>query len=237
MNTDILMPILAISGIAVAAGYLLNVLEKAVAHKFDERQLIERGRGANLSMNAALMYLLGLYMGHAFDLLQPEHWSIFAVYGLIVMMMVFDAHCIFHDAFQQRGEKLGTRILSDGLLGVLWLAIALRRGAWNMEARGSAVRWPCPGCPGAGGSSSGPTSSTSGIAGRNGRRTMGKNLAMKQARTEKGLSQEALAAAVGVSRQTINAIEKGDYNPTIRLCISICRVLGLTLNDLFWEEE
>ena len=66
---------------------------------------------------------------------------------------------------------------------------------------------------------------------------MGKNLAMKQARTEKGLSQEALAAAVGVSRQTINTIEKGDYNPTIRLCISICRVLGLTLNDLFWEEE
>ena len=55
---------------------------------------------------------------------------------------------------------------------------------------------------------------------------MGKNLAMKQARSEKGLSQEALAAAVGVSRQTINAIEKGDYNPTIRLCISICRVLA-----------
>ena len=130
MNTDILMPILTISGIAVAAGYLLNVLEKANEHKFDERQLIERGRGANLSMNTALMYLLGLYMGYAFDLLRPEYWSIFAVYGLIVMMMVFDAHCIFHDAFQQRGEKLGTRILSDGLLGVLWLAIALRKGAW-----------------------------------------------------------------------------------------------------------
>ena len=65
---------------------------------------------------------------------------------------------------------------------------------------------------------------------------MGKNEAMKQGRKEKGLSQEALANAVGVSRQTINAIEKGDYNPTIRLCISICRVLGLTLNDLFWEE-
>ena len=66
---------------------------------------------------------------------------------------------------------------------------------------------------------------------------MGKNLAMKQARTEKGLSQEALAAAVGVSRQTINAIEKGDYNPTIKLCIRICRVLGLTLNELVWVEE
>ena len=66
---------------------------------------------------------------------------------------------------------------------------------------------------------------------------MGKNEAMKQARSEKGPSQQALADALGVSRQTINAIEKGDYNPTIKLCIGICRVLGLTLNDLFWEEE
>ena len=66
---------------------------------------------------------------------------------------------------------------------------------------------------------------------------MGKNEAMKKARAEKGLSQQGLADALGVSRQTINAIEKGDYNPTIKLCIGICRVLGLTLNDLFWENE
>ena len=66
---------------------------------------------------------------------------------------------------------------------------------------------------------------------------MGKNEAMKKARAEKGLSQQGLADALGVSRQTINAIEKGDYNPTIKLCIGICQVLGLTLNDLFWEEE
>ncbi len=66
---------------------------------------------------------------------------------------------------------------------------------------------------------------------------MGKNFAMKQARTEAGLSQQELADKLGVSRQTINAIEKGDYNPTIRLCIGICRVLDRTLNDLFWEEE
>ena len=66
---------------------------------------------------------------------------------------------------------------------------------------------------------------------------MGKNETMKKARQEKGLSQQALADELGVSRQTINAIEKGDYNPTIRLCIGICKVLGLTLNDLFWEEE
>ena len=66
---------------------------------------------------------------------------------------------------------------------------------------------------------------------------MGKNYAMKQARAEAGLSQQELADRLGVSRQTINAIEKGDYNPTIKLCIGICKVLGLTLNDLFWEEE
>ena len=63
-----------------------------------------------------------------------------------------------------------------------------------------------------------------------------KNLKLKSARALKDLSQDDLAKAVGVSRQTINAIEKGDYNPTINLCIAICRVLGVTLNDLFWEE-
>lgn len=66
---------------------------------------------------------------------------------------------------------------------------------------------------------------------------MSRNDAMKEARTKVGLSQQALADKLGVSRQTINAIEKGDYNPTIRLCIGICCVLGLTLNDLFWNEE
>ena len=66
---------------------------------------------------------------------------------------------------------------------------------------------------------------------------MGKNYAMKEARAKAGLSQQELAERLGVSRQTINAIEKGDYNPTINLCIGICRELGLTLNDLFWEEE
>lgn len=63
-----------------------------------------------------------------------------------------------------------------------------------------------------------------------------KNLKLKSARALKDMSQEDLAKAVNVSRQTINAIEKGDYNPTINLCIAICKVLGVTLNDLFWEE-
>ena len=50
------------------------------------------------------------------------------------------------------------------------------------------------------------------------------------------MTQKDLAEAVGVTRQTMNAIEKGDYNPTIKLCVAICRVLGKTLDELFWEE-
>lgn len=63
-----------------------------------------------------------------------------------------------------------------------------------------------------------------------------KNLRLKSARAALDMSQQQLADAVGVSRQTINAIEKGDYNPTIKLCLAICKALGKTLDDLFWEE-
>lgn len=64
-----------------------------------------------------------------------------------------------------------------------------------------------------------------------------RNMKIKVARAERDMTQKALADAVGVSRQTMNAIEKGDYNPTLKLCLSICRVLGKTLDELFWEEE
>lgn len=64
-----------------------------------------------------------------------------------------------------------------------------------------------------------------------------KNLKLKSARAAKDLSQEQLADLCNVSRQTISAIEKGDYNPTINLCIAICKVLGKTLDELFWSED
>jgi len=64
-----------------------------------------------------------------------------------------------------------------------------------------------------------------------------KNLKLKAARAALDLSQQELADRVGVSRQTIHAIEKGDYNPTIQLCRSICKVLGKTLDELFWDES
>ncbi len=60
---------------------------------------------------------------------------------------------------------------------------------------------------------------------------------LKLARVMLDLSQEELAKRVGVTRQTINMIEKGNYNPSINLCISICRALNKTLDEIFWEEE
>mgnify|MGYP003271282036 FL=1 len=65
---------------------------------------------------------------------------------------------------------------------------------------------------------------------------MAKNLRIKAARATKDMTQKELAECVGVTRQTMNAIEKGAYNPSIRLCIAICKALDKTLNDLFWEE-
>lgn len=64
-----------------------------------------------------------------------------------------------------------------------------------------------------------------------------KNLKLKVARAEKDISQEELAKQVGVTRQTIGMIETGKFNPSLQLCIAICKALGRTLNDLFWEEN
>jgi len=64
-----------------------------------------------------------------------------------------------------------------------------------------------------------------------------RNVRIKAARAALDMTQKALADAVGVSRQTINAIEQGEYNPTIKLCRAICRVLGKSLDELFGEEE
>ncbi|MDD3239043.1 MAG: helix-turn-helix transcriptional regulator [Lachnospira sp.] len=64
-----------------------------------------------------------------------------------------------------------------------------------------------------------------------------KNVKIKIARMEKNISQIQLAKQVGVTRQTIGMIESGDYNPSLKLCIAICKELGKTLDELFWEED
>ncbi|MEE0766733.1 MAG: helix-turn-helix transcriptional regulator [Oscillospiraceae bacterium] len=65
---------------------------------------------------------------------------------------------------------------------------------------------------------------------------MGRNLKLKAARAARDMTQKDLAEAIGISRQTINAIEQGEYNPSIKLCRAICRALGKTLDELFWED-
>ena len=64
-----------------------------------------------------------------------------------------------------------------------------------------------------------------------------RNLKMKFRRIELEMSQGDLAKLAGVTRQTIGLIEAGEFNPSIKLCCAICRALGCTLNDLFWEEN
>lgn len=64
-----------------------------------------------------------------------------------------------------------------------------------------------------------------------------KNKKIKIARLENDMNQQQLADAVGVTRQTISMIESGNYNPTLNLCTAICRVLGKTLDELFWSEN
>ena len=64
-----------------------------------------------------------------------------------------------------------------------------------------------------------------------------RNLKLKFRRIELEISQTKLAEKVGVTRQTIGLIEAGDFNPSLKLCIAICKALDTTLNDLFWEDN
>ncbi len=62
-----------------------------------------------------------------------------------------------------------------------------------------------------------------------------RNLKLKLARVEKDMTQQDLADEIGVTRQTIGLIETGKYNPSLSLCIAICKALGKTLDEIFWE--
>lgn len=60
---------------------------------------------------------------------------------------------------------------------------------------------------------------------------------LKVARAQLNLTQQQLAEKVGVTRQTISLIEKGKYNPTLKLCLEICYAVNKTLDDIFWIEK
>lgn len=71
----------------------------------------------------------------------------------------------------------------------------------------------------------------------NGGVNVAKNINLKLARIKKNMTQKDLSDEIGVARQTINAIEKGEYNPSIRLCLKICWALDSKLDELFWEDQ
>lgn len=60
---------------------------------------------------------------------------------------------------------------------------------------------------------------------------------MKLARVQMNLTQQQLAEKTGVTRQTISLIEKGKYNPSLKLCLDICYVVNKSLNELFWIDK
>lgn len=134
MNRDILMPILIISGIAIALGVSATKVRARDDRNFDERQLIEQGRGANLAMLTAFSYLLALYAAERFNLIRIEYMGIFALCGLVLTMTIYDDYCIFHDAYLHRERGLGEALLHSGLLGALWLGSALLSASWDHES-------------------------------------------------------------------------------------------------------
>ena len=60
---------------------------------------------------------------------------------------------------------------------------------------------------------------------------------VKVARVKAGLTQQELADQVGITRQTISLIEKGKYNPSLKLCLQICYAVHCQLDDIFWIDR
>jgi putative transcriptional regulator len=60
---------------------------------------------------------------------------------------------------------------------------------------------------------------------------------LKETRLQKQLTQESLAGAVGVTRQSIIAIEQGKFSPSVKLALELAKALKVPLEDLFWLEN
>ena len=130
MKHEILLSILTISGISIGLGILFSACVKGTLEKYDERQLIERGRGASLSMDVAFFYLLGLFAGCGVDLIQPEYLSVYAIFGLVVTILTHDGYCIFHDAYLPQGRDTVKEIATYLFFGILWI-VAMLMNRWR----------------------------------------------------------------------------------------------------------
>lgn len=60
---------------------------------------------------------------------------------------------------------------------------------------------------------------------------------VRVARVQKDYTQQELAEIVGITRQTISLIEKGEYNPTLKLCLNICYAVDKGLDEVFWVDK
>ncbi|HIQ73420.1 MAG TPA: helix-turn-helix transcriptional regulator [Candidatus Cottocaccamicrobium excrementipullorum] len=60
---------------------------------------------------------------------------------------------------------------------------------------------------------------------------------LEEIRKQKGIKQEELADAMGVSRQTISSLENGRYNPSVILAIKLARYFGMNVEEIFIYEE
>ena len=60
---------------------------------------------------------------------------------------------------------------------------------------------------------------------------------LSKLRKEKGINQTDLGRMVGVSRQTISLIERGDYNPSVMVALSLARVFDVSVEEIFTLEE
>ena len=123
MNPDILIPILTLSAISVGAGVLLDHFGNS--DKYDERQLVERGRAAGLAMNIAISYLIGIFAGLALGVLPVEYMEVFAVYGLTVTLLAHTGYCIFHDAHLTEEQDAVLEGLKYGALGGVCLVLVV----------------------------------------------------------------------------------------------------------------
>ena len=60
---------------------------------------------------------------------------------------------------------------------------------------------------------------------------------LEELRKQRGIRQEDLAQALGVSRQTVISLEKGKYNPSLSLAFKLARYFGLSIEDIFDDSD
>ena len=200
------------------------------APQFDERQLAARAKAYSSAFFTLLGYLAVVAL---LDSVAEVRWCDLytaCFLGMMLALDVFAVAAIRSDAYFGIHERPVASIVLFAFVAVLNLSVAIARFAAGEPLLENGLLTRTSSMNLILGIAFVPVTAARPPGGRM------KNLKLKAARAARDWSQQQLADAVGVSRQTIVAIEKGDYNPTIRLCICICQALGCTLDALFWPE-